>query len=34
LPFVFSLVQARASTASSSLDPDDPQSRYAGRDKS
>jgi multidrug efflux pump subunit AcrB len=29
LPFVFSLVQARASTASSSLDPDDPQSRYA-----
>ena len=31
LPFVFSLVQARASTASSSLDPDDPQSRYAGR---
>jgi multidrug efflux pump subunit AcrB len=31
LPFVFSLVQARASTASPSLDPDDPQSRYAGR---
>ena len=27
LPFVFSLVQARASTASSSLDPDDPESR-------
>ncbi len=33
LPFVFSLVQARASTASSSLDPDDPQSRFAGRGK-
>ena len=31
LPFVFSLVQARASTASPSLDPDDPESRYAGR---
>jgi multidrug efflux pump subunit AcrB len=31
LPFVFSLVQARAGTASSSLDPDDPGSRYAGR---
>jgi multidrug efflux pump subunit AcrB len=31
LPFVFSLVQARARTASSSLDPDDPQSRYAVR---
>jgi multidrug efflux pump subunit AcrB len=31
LPFVFSLVQARASTASSSLDPDDPQSRFAGQ---
>ena len=31
LPFVFSLVQARASTASPSLDPDDPGSRYAGR---
>jgi multidrug efflux pump subunit AcrB len=31
LPFVFSLVQARASTASPSLDPDDPQSRYARR---
>ena len=29
LPFVFSLVQAHASTASSSLDPDDPESRYA-----
>jgi multidrug efflux pump subunit AcrB len=27
LPFVFSLVQARARTASSSLDPDDPESR-------
>jgi multidrug efflux pump subunit AcrB len=27
LPFVFSLVQARARTASSSLDPDDPKSR-------
>jgi multidrug efflux pump subunit AcrB len=33
LPFVFSLIQARASTAPSSLDPDDPQSRYAGRGK-
>jgi multidrug efflux pump subunit AcrB len=33
LPFVFSLVQARASTASSSLDPDDPESRRAGRGK-
>jgi multidrug efflux pump subunit AcrB len=31
LPFVFSLVQARTSTASSSLDPDDPESRYAPR---
>jgi len=31
LPFIFSLVQARASTASSSLDPDDPRSRYAQR---
>jgi multidrug efflux pump subunit AcrB len=31
LPFVFSLVQARASTASPSLNPDDPGSRYAGR---
>ena len=30
LPFVFSLVQAHASTASPSLDPDDPGSRYAG----
>jgi len=30
LPFIFSLVQARASTASPSLDPDDPESRYAG----
>ncbi|HEV2491556.1 MAG TPA: efflux RND transporter permease subunit [Terriglobia bacterium] len=29
LPFVFSLVQARASTASPSLDPDDPASRHA-----
>jgi multidrug efflux pump subunit AcrB len=28
LPFVFSLVQARASTASPSLDPDDPASRH------
>jgi multidrug efflux pump subunit AcrB len=28
LPFVFSLVQARARTASSSLDPDDPQNRF------
>ena len=30
LPFVFALVQARASTASASLDPDDAESRYAG----
>jgi len=31
LPFLFSLVQARASTASPSLDPDDPAGRYAER---
>jgi multidrug efflux pump subunit AcrB len=31
LPFVFSLVQGRASTSSPSLDPDDPESRYAER---
>jgi multidrug efflux pump subunit AcrB len=31
LPFVFSIVQGGASTASHSLDPDDPQSRYATR---
>jgi len=31
LPFVFSLVQARAGVTSSSLDPDDPQSRFATR---
>ncbi len=31
LPFVFSLVQARAGTVSSSLDPDDPESRYANQ---
>jgi multidrug efflux pump subunit AcrB len=30
LPFLFSIVQRRAATASPSLDPDDPQSRYAG----
>jgi multidrug efflux pump subunit AcrB len=30
LPFVFSLVQARAATTLPSLDPDDPESRYAG----
>jgi multidrug efflux pump subunit AcrB len=30
LPFVFALVQSRASTASASLDPDDAESRYAG----
>jgi multidrug efflux pump subunit AcrB len=30
LPLVFSIVQQRAATASPSLDPDDPQSRYAG----
>jgi multidrug efflux pump subunit AcrB len=29
LPFVFSIVQQRAGTASPSLDPDDPESRYA-----
>jgi multidrug efflux pump subunit AcrB len=29
LPFVFSLVQQRAGTTSVSLDPDDPESRYA-----
>src|SRR5207247_1983145 len=29
LPFVFSLVQGRVSTVSASLDPDDPESRYA-----
>jgi len=31
LPFIFSLVQERASTLSPSLDPDDPASRYADR---
>ena len=31
LPFVFSMVQQRAETASSSLDPDDPESRYASQ---
>jgi multidrug efflux pump subunit AcrB len=31
LPFVFSIVQQRAATASPSLDPDDPQSRFAER---
>jgi len=31
LPFVFSIVQQRAATASASLDPDDPQSRFAER---
>jgi hypothetical protein len=31
LPVVFSLVQARASTVSSSLDPDDPESRFGVR---
>ena len=30
LPFVFGLVQSRASTSSASLDPDDARSRYAG----
>lgn len=29
LPFVFSIIQARASIVSPSLDPDDPESRYA-----
>jgi multidrug efflux pump subunit AcrB len=29
LPFVFSIVQQRAATLSASLDPDDPESRYA-----
>lgn len=31
LPFIFSMVQQRASTVSASLDPDDPASRYADR---
>jgi len=31
LPFVFSIVQQRAATESASLDPDDPESRYAER---
>ena len=31
LPFVFSTTQQRAETASPSLDPDDPESRYASR---
>ena len=31
LPFVFSMVQAHATTVSPSLDPDDPASRYADR---
>jgi multidrug efflux pump subunit AcrB len=31
LPLVFSIVQQRAATASLSLDPDDPESRYATR---
>jgi len=31
LPFVFSVVQQRAATGSPSLDPDDPESRYATR---
>jgi hypothetical protein len=31
LPFVFSLVQAGAGSASASLDPDDPESRFAGQ---
>ncbi|HUI44118.1 MAG TPA: efflux RND transporter permease subunit, partial [Terriglobia bacterium] len=30
LPFIFALVQSRAGTTSASLDPDDPESRYAG----
>jgi multidrug efflux pump subunit AcrB len=30
LPSVFAMVQGSASTASASLDPDDPHSRYAG----
>ena len=29
LPFIFGIVQRRASVGSPSLDPDDPQSRYA-----
>ena len=29
LPFIFSMVQSRATTASPSLDPDDPKSRFA-----
>lgn len=31
LPYVYALVQRRASTVSASLDPDDPKSRYATR---
>ena len=31
LPFVFSITQQRAATVSPSLDPDDPESRYASR---
>ncbi len=31
LPFIFSMVQERASATSPSLDPDDPQSRFAAR---
>jgi multidrug efflux pump subunit AcrB len=31
LPFVFSIVQQRAAAASPSLDPDDPESRFAQR---
>jgi multidrug efflux pump subunit AcrB len=34
LPFVFGVVQRRAATASPSLDPDDPASRYAGQERS
>jgi multidrug efflux pump subunit AcrB len=31
LPFVFSIVQSKARTASPSLDPEDPESPYARR---
>jgi multidrug efflux pump subunit AcrB len=33
LPSVFAIVQARASTASASLDPDDPESRHYDRNE-
>jgi multidrug efflux pump subunit AcrB len=33
LPFVFSIVQQRAVSASPSLDPDDPESKYASNER-